>query len=539
MDVWKEVIIRQLKYRNNTSQAFKQLLERNITLQNLERQLRTENNSLTQAKTLLQNRVDELEDKVKRGTIVAQSKEREDSLQQELNASLLLNANISKQLLEKHDQLKQNEDRYQAKLIEVEKYAKQNKDLLDESNKKENEIHEKEERIQILKGELQSLQTTLFRAEESVQTLKKENKRLEARVTKKLEDDVLKLNKANEFFQNLNSTVPPQLSNSLPVQPVTLAARTLLETGVTTIGASTLPKSSKKSFQVHAGEVNSIAFSATGAIFATAGSDKTVKIWDTYTLTTKQTLLGPERTVMQVAFNNSTTDEHVLAASHDNATRVWSLALGRVQHCLLGHLSKVYTAQFTYENDKIVTGSHDRTIKVWDLQKRFCLRTIYCFSSCNDLCLSRESSMIISGHLDHNLRFWDIKNGDCIKELGDIHSGQITGVILSPDGQTVLTSSRDNTLKIIDIRTYDVLQVFSHEGYRNGLNWTRSCFSPDGRYVASGSADGAVYVWDASTTNIEQVLKGAHKTFVTQVAWNPSGHGLASVDRAGYISLWG
>jgi len=104
--------------------------------------------------------------------------------------------------------------------------------------------------------------------------------------------------------------------------------------------------------------------------------------------------------------------------------------------------------------------SHDRTIKLWDIQKRFCLRTVYCFSSCNDLCLSKDNSIIVSGHLDNQLRFWDLRNGDCVRELSDIHSGQITGTVLSPDGRTVLTSSRDNTLKSIDIRTYEVLQVF-------------------------------------------------------------------------------
>jgi autophagy-related protein 16 len=335
------------------------------------------------------------------------------------------------------------------------------------------------------------------------------------------------------------ATASVPLSSSInPNQPIQLANRTLLDQAVPIIGASTLPKSSKKSFQVHSGEVNTIAFSTTGAVFATGGSDKTVKIWDTYTLTTKQTLLGPERTVMQVSFSGITPEEYVLAASHDNSIRIWSAATGRVLSCLVGHLSKVYTAQFTYDNERTVTGSHDRTIKLWDLQKRLCLRTVYCFSSCNDLCLSKDNSIIISGHLDHQLRLWDLKNGDCIKEISD-HSGQISGTVLSPDGRTILTTSRDNTLKSFDIRTYEVLQVYSHEGYRNALNWTRSCFSPDGRYVASGSADGTVYIWDAATTNIEQVLKGVHKTFVTQVAWNPTGHLLASVDRAGYISLWG
>ncbi len=60
------------------------------------------------------------------------------------------------------------------------------------------------------------------------------------------------------------------------------------------------------------------------------------------------------------------------------------------------------------------------------------MRTIFCFSSCNDLCVSRDGTTVVSGHLDCHLRFWDIKNGDCAHEITNLHTGQITSVSLSP-----------------------------------------------------------------------------------------------------------
>lgn len=61
------------------------------------------------------------------------------------------------------------------------------------------------------------------------------------------------------------------------------------------------------------------------------------------------------------------------------------------------------------------------------------IRTIYTFSSCNDLCLmDADGETIISGHLDNNIRLWDTRTGASIKELTGVHNGQVTSVSMSP-----------------------------------------------------------------------------------------------------------
>lgn len=84
-----------------------------------------------------------------------------------------------------------------------------------------------------------------------------------------------------------------------------------------------------------------------------------------------------------------------------------------------------------------------------------------------------DGQTLISGHLDGGVRFWDANKGSEIADLTNVHSGQITSVSMSPgktylklhqnsnhlDGSSLLTNSRDNTLKIIDVRTYHVLKT--------------------------------------------------------------------------------
>lgn len=62
--------------------------------------------------------------------------------------------------------------------------------------------------------------------------------------------------------------------------------------------------------------------------------------------------------------------------------------VGVLQHTLTGHSAKVMAAKFLNGTSNVATGSHDRTLKLWDLKKNCCLRTLFAGSSCNDLIIS-------------------------------------------------------------------------------------------------------------------------------------------------------
>lgn len=50
--------------------------------------------------------------------------------------------------------------------------------------------------------------------------------------------------------------------------------------------------------------------------------------------------------------------------------------------------------------------------------------------------------------------FWSPNTGELMHDFEDLHSGQVTSVEFSKDGTHIVTCSRDNTVKIVDIRTY-------------------------------------------------------------------------------------
>ena len=168
------------------------------------------------------------------------------------------------------------------------------------------------------------------------------------------------------------------------------------------------------------------------------------------------------------------------------------------------------------------------------------MNTIFCVSSCNDLAMTSYDQTVLSGHVDGSLRSWDIKSGKSTFTIPNLHTKQITSVTISPDGQTALTLGRDNVLKVVDLRTWETLRVYSDEGFRVGVNWAKACFSPDGSFLAAGGAEGSIFIWNTSSQKLVRQLssKEAHSSTITCVAWHPNAVQFASCDRKANVVLW-
>lgn len=81
--------------------------------------------------------------------------------------------------------------------------------------------------------------------------------------------------------------------------------------------------------------------------------------------------------------------------------------MGKVaSHYLIGHLDSVYCLQF--DDEKIITGSRDRTIRIWDLKQYQCTDSLEGHQG-SVLCLQYNDEVIISGSSDHTVIVWDMR----------------------------------------------------------------------------------------------------------------------------------
>ncbi|KAG7321996.1 hypothetical protein KOW79_014854 [Hemibagrus wyckioides] len=295
-----------------------------------------------------------------------------------------------------------------------------------------------------------------------------------------------------------------------------------------------VPSTALHVFDAHDGEVNAVRFSPGSRQLATGGMDRRVKLWEVIAghCEYKGALMGSNAGITSIEFDS--TGSYLLAASNDFASRIWTVDDYRLRHTLTGHSGKVLSARFLLDNARIVSGSYDRTLKLWDLRSKVCMKTVFAGSSCNDIVCTEQC--VMSGHFDKKVRFWDIRAESTVCELELL--GKVTSLDLNHDRTELLTCSRDDLIKIIDLRSNAVKQTFSAQGFKCGSDFTRVTFSPDGSYIAGGSADGVLYVWNVLTGKVEKNLDKGHSSSINAVSWSPSGSYVLSVEKSSKAILW-
>ncbi|XP_032496565.1 autophagy-related protein 16-2 isoform X1 [Phocoena sinus] len=298
--------------------------------------------------------------------------------------------------------------------------------------------------------------------------------------------------------------------------------------------AARLPTRAQDVLDAHLSEVNAVRFGPSSSLLATGGADRLILLWNIVggRLEANQTLEGAGGSITSVDFDPS--GSQVLAATYNKAAQLWKVGEAQSKETLSGHTDKVTAAKFKLTMHQAVTGSRDRTVKEWDLGRAYCSRTINVLSYCNDVVCGDH--VIISGHNDQKIRFWDSRGPRCTQVIPV--QGRVTSLSLSHDQLHLLSCSRDDTLKVIDLRVSNVRQVFRADGFRCGSDWTKAVFSPDRSYALAGSWDGALYIWDVDTGKLESSLRGPHCAAVNAVAWCYSGSHVVSVDQARKVVLW-
>ncbi|XP_075402355.1 protein Atg16l2 isoform X3 [Tenrec ecaudatus] len=246
--------------------------------------------------------------------------------------------------------------------------------------------------------------------------------------------------------------------------------------------AARLPTGPQDVLDAHLSEVNAVHFGPNSSLLATGGADRLVRLWNVVggRLETNQTLEGAGGSITSVDIDPS--GSQVLAATYSQAAQLWTVGEAQSKETLSGHTDKVTAAKFKLTRHQAVTGSRDRTVKEWDLGRAYCSRTIKVLSYCNDVVCGDH--VIISGHNDQKIRFWDSRGPHCTQVIPV--QGRVTSLSLSQDQLHLLSCSRDDTLKVIDLRVSNIRQVFRADGFKCGSDWTKAVFRWSTLYLGCG-----------------------------------------------------
>ncbi|XP_074955531.1 autophagy-related protein 16-1 isoform X6 [Phalacrocorax aristotelis] len=493
--------------------------------------------------------------------------------QEELTELHKKRGELAQSVIDLNNQMQQKDKEMQMNEAKIAEYLQKISELETECQELRSKLQDLERANQTLKDEYDALQITFNALEEKLRKTTEDNQELVSRWMAEKAQEANRLNAENEKDSRrrqarLQKELAEAAKEPLPVEPdddIEVLADETSDTAEETSPVRAVSRTSRRRslssfpapqdnvephpgaskevrvpttaicvFDAHDGEVNAVQFSPGSRLLATGGMDRRVKLWEVLgdRCEPKGSLSGSNAGITSIEFDSA--GSYLLAASNDFASRIWTVDDNRLRHTLTGHSGKVLSAKFLLDNARIVSGSHDRTLKLWDLRSKVCIKTVFAGSSCNDIVCTEQC--VMSGHFDKKIRFWDIRTESIVKELELL--GRITALDLNSERTELLTCSRDDLLKIIDLRVSAVKQTFSAQGFKCGSDWTRVVFSPDGNYVAAGSADGALYIWNVLTGKLERTLAKHHSSSINAVAWSPAGAHVVSVDKGNKAVLW-
>lgn len=303
-----------------------------------------------------------------------------------------------------------------------------------------------------------------------------------------------------------------------------------------------LPSQPLFTVKAHRDDASCIQYDATNSNrVATSSSDATVRVFDTSSGQLEATFsAGGRQPLLGVDIGGAI----VCGCGADKTCRVWNLQTKRMIHQLAGHSQKITCVRLFPGEKNIITGSADRSMRIWDISRHIYTQTTTFRHSSTTNCsdVSGETQSIVSGHLDGGMRCWDVRTGDRVLDIPMLHEGGVTSVQWKPgSSHEILTNGRDSTLKIVDVRTKALVKAFRDSGFRTLTNHASSSFSPDGAYLAAGSGDnGDLFVWNVASGELEKRLS-AHQCGATGLAWGmggTNGQQVASIDKSGVLILW-
>lgn len=218
-----------------------------------------------------------------------------------------------------------------------------------------------------------------------------------------------------------------------------------------------------RSFERHPDSVRSLAFSPDGEMLVTSCEDSHVRIWNVDTGKLLHRCSGHKEFVFTASF--SADGRTVLSAGMDGLIRVWNVASGKQEQELAGHDGWIRSVACSADGREWVSAGNDGTIIVWDAKSQDMLQKIEAHRGIvtRVVFVPGQQRRFLSGGYDNVIRLWESGRDVPLKTLIG-HSKPVTTLAVSPDGKWLASCSRDNSLRVWDLkRGGDALQIHSTE----------------------------------------------------------------------------
>ena len=305
------------------------------------------------------------------------------------------------------------------------------------------------------------------------------------------------------------------------------ALEQLTRTGVLPAGHQPEPIRQSRTIASPGSRVLAVGLTPDGRSVLAACADHQVRRFD---LETGAELLCFVRSPQEICCLAVAPNSGRILTGQGASVRVWD-ASGREMVRLTGHTNAVRSIAVSRDGQRAVTGSDDRTLRLWDLSSgREIERWTGHRAEIASVALSADENFIVSGGRDQTLRLWDVRGRREVRNF-PVPRGLVFAVAFSSDGKAVVSGHFDTTIRLWEVDTGRELRRFS--GHRQMI---AAVATIAGR-VISASHDQTLRVWDPESGSELFCCRG-HTAAVTSLDVSADGRILVSGSHDETIRVW-
>ncbi|KAG9304393.1 hypothetical protein G9A89_019955 [Geosiphon pyriformis] len=306
-----------------------------------------------------------------------------------------------------------------------------------------------------------------------------------------------------------------------------------------------------RSFKAHEAPILVMDVDITSTLVATGSADSTVKVWDIARGYCTHNFRGHGGVISALKFYWDPKKPILVSGADDCKIRIWNLMESSCIGILDSHFSIIRGLDFSNDGRYLLSGSRDKVVIVWDLEKKCVTNTFpifetieaigvlekksYTFTSENDeseepkelfytagekgiiriwdmktgkliiaqdqetnitqkisdIIYTRKSGRLVTVTYDQNILVYDISAGlKCVKHIIGYNDEIIDIVYIGNDESHIAIATNTEQIRVYDVETLGGDIIYGHEDIVFCLDK-----SPDGKILVSGSKDNTARVW--------------------------------------------
>jgi eukaryotic-like serine/threonine-protein kinase len=281
------------------------------------------------------------------------------------------------------------------------------------------------------------------------------------------------------------------------------------------------------------GQVMAVAFSPNGELILTGGNDRHARLWRAADCSAVGQPWEYGQIVAAVAFSPDGT----LAAVGGRGSEVQLRKLpgGEMVSRWQAYEREglwAWSLAFTPDGRTLATGG-GLAGRLWSLPDAHMVgQEMRHESEARTVILSPDGQTVLTCSHDKTARLWSARDGRPLSPPL-VHKGEVHGGAFRPDGKVVATASADGTARLWEVPGgRELLRPLLHDGWVRAL-----AFSPDGKTLVTGCDDGTARLWSADDgAALGAVLQ--HRGPVNRVAFSRDGKTVVTASSDGTARLW-